>query len=66
MNTKKMVASTDAMCLSNPDLLTKIDKLRDLNIGQHVPLPQVRLLTYLPARLPSLVTYWLGHGCAYT
>ncbi|KAJ3499735.1 hypothetical protein NLG97_g119 [Lecanicillium saksenae] len=27
--------------LSNPALLEKIDKLRDLNIGQHVPLPQL-------------------------
>lgn len=28
--------------LSSPALLQKIDKLREQNIGQHVPLPQVR------------------------
>ncbi|KAF5001166.1 hypothetical protein FGRMN_1190 [Fusarium graminum] len=27
--------------LSDPELLEKVDKLRDLNIGQHVPLPQL-------------------------
>lgn len=27
--------------LSDPELLDKIDKLRDLNIGQYVALPQV-------------------------
>ncbi|KAM0355140.1 hypothetical protein ACHAPU_001001 [Fusarium lateritium] len=27
--------------LSDPKLLVKVDKLRDLNIGQHVPLPQL-------------------------
>ncbi|SCO76713.1 related to RBTMx2 protein [Fusarium oxysporum] len=27
--------------LSDPALLEKVDKLRDLNIGQHVPLPQL-------------------------
>lgn len=31
------------MMLSNPALLEKIDTLRELNIGQHVPLPQVTL-----------------------
>lgn len=36
-----MTASRDTTLLSNPALLEKIDKLRDLNIGQHVPLPQV-------------------------
>lgn len=27
--------------LASPDLLRKIDELRERNIGQHVPLPQV-------------------------
>lgn len=36
-----MTASQD-IGLSNAPLLDKIDKLRDFNIGQHVPLPQVR------------------------
>lgn len=39
---QKMTVSRDAMLLSNPILLEKIDKLRDLNISQHVPLPQVK------------------------
>jgi hypothetical protein len=33
--------------LSDPELLEKIDKLRDLNISQHVPLPQVSLQRYI-------------------
>lgn len=36
-----MTASQDNITLSNPALLEKIDRLRDLNIGQHVPLPQL-------------------------
>ncbi|KAH6648210.1 P-loop containing nucleoside triphosphate hydrolase protein [Truncatella angustata] len=36
-----MSVSWDTILLSNPVLLEKIDKLRDLNIGQHVPLPQL-------------------------
>ncbi|KAJ4855284.1 dynamin family domain-containing protein [Trichoderma breve] len=36
-----MTASQDIITLSNPVLLEKIDKLRDANIGQHVPLPQL-------------------------
>ncbi|KAH0526343.1 hypothetical protein TsFJ059_009676 [Trichoderma semiorbis] len=36
-----MTASQDIISLSNPVLLEKVDKLRDLNIGQHVPLPQL-------------------------
>lgn len=36
-----MTASQDINTLSNPPLLEKIDRLRDLNIGQHVPLPQL-------------------------
>lgn len=37
-----MTVSRDITILSDPTLLEKVDKLRDLNIGQHVPLPQVR------------------------
>ncbi|KAL6826006.1 P-loop containing nucleoside triphosphate hydrolase protein [Trichoderma sp. SZMC 28015] len=36
-----MTASQEIITLSNPVLLEKIDKLRDANIGQHVPLPQL-------------------------
>ena len=36
-----MTVSRDIIMLLNPALLEKVDKLRDLNIGQHVPLPQV-------------------------
>lgn len=38
-----MAIRRDNATLSNPAMLGKIDQLRDLNIGQHVPLPQVRL-----------------------
>jgi hypothetical protein len=37
-----MTVNREIITLSNPTLLEKVDKLRDLNIGQHVPLPQVR------------------------
>lgn len=37
-----MNVSRDISILSDPALLEKVDKLRDLNIGQHVPLPQVK------------------------
>lgn len=36
-----MAVSRDITTLSSPTLLEKIDKLRELNIGQHVPLPQL-------------------------
>ncbi|KAJ4203156.1 hypothetical protein NW767_005266 [Fusarium falciforme] len=36
-----MNVSRDISILSDPALLEKVDKLRDLNIGQHVPLPQL-------------------------
>ncbi|PTB43657.1 hypothetical protein M441DRAFT_134816 [Trichoderma asperellum CBS 433.97] len=36
-----MTISRDPVILSNPALLERVDKLRDLNIGQHVPLPQL-------------------------
>ncbi|KAI4599478.1 hypothetical protein KJ359_001920 [Pestalotiopsis sp. 9143b] len=36
-----MVIVRDNSLLSDPSLLEKIDKLRDFNIGQHVPLPQL-------------------------
>ncbi|KAM0262745.1 hypothetical protein ACHAQJ_001539 [Trichoderma viride] len=36
-----MTASREITTLSNPTLLEKVDKLRELNIGQHVPLPQL-------------------------
>ncbi|KAK6084821.1 dynamin family protein [Seiridium cupressi] len=36
-----MTVNWETILLSNPALLEKIDKLRDLNIGQHVPLPQL-------------------------
>jgi hypothetical protein len=32
-----------ASLLTNPELLSKIDQLRENNVGQHVPLPQVSL-----------------------
>ncbi|KAL1867172.1 hypothetical protein VTK73DRAFT_4284 [Phialemonium thermophilum] len=37
----KMTVYRDTVLLSDPTLLAKIDNLRDLNIGQHVPLPQL-------------------------
>ncbi|KAI9172701.1 hypothetical protein HJFPF1_02212 [Paramyrothecium foliicola] len=36
-----MALNSETTGLSNPTLLEKIDKLRDFNIGQHVPLPQL-------------------------
>ncbi|KAI0129735.1 P-loop containing nucleoside triphosphate hydrolase protein [Xylariales sp. AK1849] len=36
-----MAIAQDIILLSNSKLLEKVDKLRDLNIGQHVPLPQL-------------------------
>ncbi|KAK2608430.1 hypothetical protein QQS21_002997 [Conoideocrella luteorostrata] len=36
-----MTVSRDIITLSNPALLEKVDLLRDWNIGQHVPLPQL-------------------------
>ncbi|KAK6193509.1 hypothetical protein LQW54_012376 [Pestalotiopsis sp. IQ-011] len=36
-----MAIVRDNSLLSDPSLLEKIDKLRDFNIGQHVPLPQL-------------------------
>ncbi|KAK8115624.1 hypothetical protein PG984_012126 [Apiospora sp. TS-2023a] len=36
-----MAVKRDVTLLSDPALLEKVDKLRDLNIGQHVPLPQL-------------------------
>ncbi|KIL94336.1 hypothetical protein FAVG1_02899 [Fusarium avenaceum] len=36
-----MINSNKGNFLSDPELLEKIDKLRDLNISQHVPLPQL-------------------------
>lgn len=38
-----MTLSRDTVLVSDPDLLDKIDKLRDLGIGDDVPLPQVRI-----------------------
>lgn len=38
-----MNINRDVISFSNPALLEKIDKLRDWNIGHHVPLPQVKL-----------------------
>lgn len=39
----KMTVGQDAISVLNPVLLEKIDKLRDWNVGHHVPLPQVKL-----------------------
>ncbi|ETS84349.1 hypothetical protein PFICI_02374 [Pestalotiopsis fici W106-1] len=36
-----MTMVQDTNLLSDPALLEKVDRLRDLNIGQHVPLPQL-------------------------
>ncbi|VUC38166.1 unnamed protein product [Clonostachys rosea] len=36
-----MANNRNTSFLSDPALLEKVDKLRDLNIGQHVPLPQL-------------------------
>ncbi|KAL7921857.1 P-loop containing nucleoside triphosphate hydrolase protein [Trichoderma austrokoningii] len=40
-SSKETPISRDVIILSNPELLERVDKLRDLNIGQHVPLPQL-------------------------
>lgn len=37
--------------LSDPDLLEKVDKLRDLNIGQDIALPQVSSRDHLLLQL---------------
>lgn len=53
----------DVTTLSDPALLERIDRLRDLNIGQHVPLPQVSAdvsfatLVFCPNMLFSLL-WW--------
>jgi hypothetical protein len=39
--------------LASPALLRKVDELREKNVSQHVPLPQVRT-EYLCPHLPSL------------
>lgn len=49
-----MTATQDINTLSNPPLLEKIDRLRDLNIGQHVPLPQVS------PEVSYLVRFYMG------
>ncbi|KAI1875074.1 uncharacterized protein JN550_002503 [Neoarthrinium moseri] len=36
-----MTVTRENILISDPKLLEKVDKLRDLNIGQHVPLPQL-------------------------
>ncbi|KAH6954849.1 P-loop containing nucleoside triphosphate hydrolase protein [Fusarium avenaceum] len=36
-----MINNKKGNFLSDPELLARIDKLRDLNIGKHVPLPQL-------------------------
>lgn len=36
-----MTMIQDSNLLSDPALLEKVDKIRDLSIGQDVPLPQV-------------------------
>ncbi|KAF4121483.1 DYNc [Geosmithia morbida] len=36
-----MGVAMEPRLLSNPEMLEKIDKLRDLNIGQHIALPQL-------------------------
>lgn len=36
-----MTVNQNLFKFSTAALLEKVDKLRDLNIGQHVPLPQV-------------------------
>jgi len=54
---KTMAVSKDTMHLSSPALLEKIDRLRDLNISRHVPLPQVRT----NAAKPSMTAYMLTH-----
>ncbi|CRG86094.1 Interferon-induced GTP-binding protein Mx1 [Talaromyces islandicus] len=35
------MASENSGLLANPELLSKIDRLRENNVGQHVPLPQL-------------------------
>ncbi|KAG4254545.1 dynamin family protein [Fusarium proliferatum] len=39
-----MTNNRNTSFLSDPALLEKVDKLRDLNIGQHVPLPQLAVV----------------------
>ncbi|TPX16327.1 uncharacterized protein E0L32_003976 [Thyridium curvatum] len=39
--TLKQDTTSITTSISNPTLLAKVDQLRDLNIGQHVPLPQL-------------------------
>lgn len=53
-----MTVSQDIVNVLNPVLLEKIDKLRDWNIGHHVPLPQVNLKDkYSPLISQKLICY---------
>jgi len=42
--------------LASPALLQKVDELREKNISQHVPLPQVREDIGIPSSPSSLMT----------
>lgn len=50
---------TDEAHLASPTLLRKIDQLREKNVGQHVPLPQVRFQPDYFALAESVFSYSL-------
>lgn len=50
---------TDEANWASPTLLRKIDQLREKNVGQHVPLPQVRFQSGYFALAESVSSYSL-------
>ena len=57
---KQPTMPKDGSSLSNQAILTKIDKLRELNIGKTIPLPQVRDLLTSTTQMKGLIVR-LGH-----
>lgn len=47
-----MTQTSGEQHLVSPSILQKIDRLREKNVGKHIPLPQVRPPTVAPAPPP--------------
>lgn len=65
-------STQDSNNLANPQLLRKIDELREKNVGQHVPLPQVRISCDLLAispptskslKVPDILIWFIARRC---
>jgi hypothetical protein len=59
-----MINNKKGSFLSDPELLEKVDKFRDLNINQHVPLPQASTQRYICPLKFAIGSYmiYLGSG----